>query len=160
MEALFQAQQRNLKQRRRATKPVPTSPVTLDPALEAAKAAFVDFADAMVTWEDACSSSGDHDDDAWWDRQRATCAEIFARHCTDKPRVYGRPNAIGFQSPSQYDPRHRKIDGVELDRPRRVHVNVIGQHDFRYRYVILKKGGRWLVDSVQMWDGRWTPFGL
>ena len=75
----------------------------------------------MAAWEGSWvpkgGTAGDIED-ARSAVQEASCRAIFARFCTDRPRVYGRPNSMHFSTPSDYD--GIKVDSLELDAPRQI----------------------------------------
>ena len=84
--------------------------------------------------------------------------EIFQFFCTQKERKYGRQGS--FQSPPEYDPEKEKIIAAkeegnlaEVESEREA---ILGGG--RYRYVLRKQNGRWLIDTLKFYDlDDWKP---
>lgn len=85
--------------------------------------------------------------------------KIFGKYCTPKDRAkQGRLNWIGVSNPPTYDAAAQKIVGVIYESPRRVSIDTVDElRRGKYRYVLLKKGGRWLVDHKKWFglDDKW-----
>jgi hypothetical protein len=66
--------------------------------------------------------------------------------------------------PPEYQPAHEEMLETTIESPRRAVVYTQQNTGFRHRrmYVLLLKGGRWLLDSVkwQRHDGTWSNGGL
>ncbi len=86
---------------------------------------------------------------------------IFARYCTPKKRPQGRQNSLGVASPPDYDPASQTITNVVHETSRRASVYTVDTYRFNRElcYVLIKRGGKWLLDSkkqkfVDGWE-RW-----
>ena len=77
---------------------------------------------------------------------------ILGEYCTPKRRVYAE--AVCYSSPPEYDPRTEPITRVVAESETRVVVYTQQQTGFEHerRFVLLRRGGRWLVDNKQ-WRG-------
>ncbi len=86
---------------------------------------------------------------------RPSCLSAGA---TPKERPYGRQGSFG--QPPSYQPEHERILETCLESPRRavVHTQEGTGIKRRLHYVLLKKAGRWLIDSKKVLysDGRWV----
>lgn len=83
-------------------------------------------------------------------------AAIVTKFCTPKRRAYSEGFSCG--DPTKYDPTTEDVLEVVAESPRRVVVHTqqrAGSED-RRRYVLLRRGDHWLLDSWQ-WecDGKW-----
>lgn len=96
--------------------------------------------------------------DAFTSATRKSLSKVFARWCTPKERSYGRCGS--FQDPPEYQPDYEKILEVVLESSRRCSVYTQQGTGFKnkQKYVLLKKGNRWQIDSVkwQLNDGKWA----
>lgn len=92
------------------------------------------------------------------------CQAIFSQYCTDKKRAYGKPNVISFGSPTEYDsePEKEPITFVAMPTKSRmiIETEYVWINEDRHQYVLLKKDGRWLIDSKKRWDDGWKPNSL
>jgi len=83
---------------------------------------------------------------------------IFEKYCTPKERKQGRQNCIAVGSPPDYDAETQMILETIYETPHRVIVETIDQKPFgkKFRYVLLKKGTRWLIDHKKWFtfDGK------
>ena len=76
---------------------------------------------------------------------------IFLEFCTPKERKLGRQGS--FQKPPEYDPEKEEVFETTLDEVRkRAYVTthreaVLGGG--RYRYALVRKHGRWLIDTLK-----------
>lgn len=72
---------------------------------------------------------------------------IFDQFCTPRERPYGSRGG-GYSERPEYDPRDTRGEGKTLG-PRRVEIETSrgGPVPERVKYVLLKVGGMWLVDS-------------
>ncbi|MDQ1835316.1 NTF2 fold immunity protein [Massilia scottii] len=111
------------------------------------------FWDAISAWETqlALDNKETPGVDDW--RQPA-CAAIFAQFCTPKDRKFGRPNALSFSTPPEYQ-RQTLLD-VEWLSARKACVYARDDWGGQSRFLLLKKGKAWLLDHKQhLFDG-WT----
>jgi hypothetical protein len=96
--------------------------------------------------------------EAFWDMGREALGKVFSRWCTPKERKYGRLGS--FSDPPEYQPEHEAILETILESSRRASVHTQRTTGFGHKrkYVLLKKGDRWLIDSVkwQTHDGKWS----
>lgn len=99
---------------------------------------------SMNRWEIESSKQGDAVD---WDKTRVEYAKAFSPYCTPKQRVYGRGGSFGF--PPNYEPEEW-LTSVTV-KGARAELTTVQRRDrpARYEnlYVLLKKDGKWLVDS-------------
>ena len=82
---------------------------------------------------------------------------VFGRYCT--PRTHSRTRGVSFAEPPEYQPEHEAVLGVEAGSLRRAVVETQQGTGFRQRrrYMLVRWGGQWLIDSVK-WkqhDGTW-----
>ncbi len=88
---------------------------------------------------------------------RAGQDAVFARFCTLKRRTCGRLGS--FCRPPEYQPTHEPVLEVTVESARRTVVQTQPETGFKDRrmYVLLRRGGRWLLDSVKSrrHDGTW-----
>ena len=114
---------------------------------------LVAFFTEMCEWERAVvqadkaarRSHQDIDCDLWRQRRKA----IVTRYCTARKRAYSEPLAYG--EPPQYDPATEDVTEVVQETPRRVvaYTQQRAGWKCKRRFVVVKKGDRWLVDSWQ-----------
>lgn len=87
---------------------------------------------------------------------------VYERFCTPKPRPYGRNGS--YQSPPEYHPSHEYLIDCTLPNPRRAEVFTRNDDNIptEYLYVLVKKGGRWLVDSkkYRFVGGEWSAWSI
>jgi hypothetical protein len=78
---------------------------------------------------------------------------ILAAHCTPRPRP--RSEALSWGTP-EYDPRTERLVKVVHESARRavVYTKQLTGFESERRFVLLRVGGRWLVDNVQLRVGR------
>ena len=85
---------------------------------------------------------------------RPALQRIFDEFCTPKERKYGRLGS--YSDPPEYDPADETILGVKPIGPRRAEVETerhTGLEKGRRDYVLLTKGGEWLIDSNKVRGG-------
>ena len=118
--------------------------------IEAAKKVLTEFFKAMNQWESEWHIQFSEDRDA-------AARKIFDDFCTNKKRAYGGPDNRPCGDPLAYDPDHEVIVNVELAARRRIVIETKRSKGFegRYQYVLLKKGGRWLLDSKKRFTAGW-----
>jgi uncharacterized protein len=76
----------------------------------------------------------------------ASMQAVFGSFCTPAKRPYGR--AGSYQIPPAYDPDDEVLIGSVLVKPGRAELTTrTSRVEAEHLYVLLKKGGRWLVDS-------------
>lgn len=88
--------------------------------------------------------------------------KIFAQYCTPKDRPLGRQGS--FSHPPEYDPETEQVLEIVEESKRRVVIFTQEGSGFQHknRYVLLRKGDKWLIDNKQ-WldlDGKWQKRGL
>ena len=107
-------------------------------------------------------TSPPEDHQAFRERLLATQAVVFARWCTPRERPYGRQGSFGLLP--EYQPEHEHLLETCLEGPRRalVYTQLDIRTKRRWRYVLFKKAGRWLIDNRKYLnvDGRWTSHSL
>ena len=84
-----------------------------------------------------------------WDEIRKNMDMVFASFCTEKQRPYGRQGS--YQRPPGYDPKNETIVESCINK-NRAHVitnrnAILGGG--KYKYVLHKKSGKWLIDNVK-----------
>ena len=116
------------------------------------------FCTAMCHWErEALRALPNPEDDAawrrYWEQINASWRPIFDKYCTPRKRVYGqRRYSVG--TPTQYQPRAERILEVSYKSPYRVVISTERTKGFEgiYQYVLVRRGGRWLVDNRKKID--------
>lgn len=87
---------------------------------------------------------------------------VYQRFCTAKDRPYGRNGS--YQSPPEYQPNNEYLIDCTYPNPRRAEVFTRNDKNIptEYLYVLLKKGGRWLVDSkkYRLVGGEWDAWSI
>lgn len=114
----------------------------------------------MHAWEaDAYRAMPGYPEGEAWERFQAEVwpawVPIFEKFCTPKKRAHA-PTGLhrGIGSPPQYDPQEELITEIAEESPTRVVIKTLrtlfpmGE----FFYVLLKRGGRWLIDSRQWYD--------
>ncbi|MBV9850147.1 MAG: hypothetical protein JO250_10780 [Armatimonadetes bacterium] len=89
------------------------------------------------------------------ERAGAEMAPIFEKYCTPKRRIYGQGIDRSIGSPPEYDPDATAIVDVTYESLVRVVVKTerrTGRHA-KHIFVLLKRGGRWLIDNRFFYDG-------
>ena len=120
------------------------------------------FIRTMNSWEKHADYLSRAGDPTYHAAVLETQGVVFSRFCTPRERKQGRIGS--YRRPPQYDPDKEQLLEVTPARGRRVHVetnrdSVLGGG--RYRYVLHKNGGRWLIDSVKLEDrGKWRSVVL
>jgi NTF2 fold immunity protein len=79
--------------------------------------------------------------------------KIVTEYCTAKRRVYSEP--LSYGDPPEYDPRTEDVIEVVEESPSRVVIFTKQREGFKNkrRFVLMRKSGRWLLDSWQWQDG-------
>jgi hypothetical protein len=81
---------------------------------------------------------------------------VLERYCTPKRRP--QSEVLDWGTP-EYDPKTERVLKVTSESPRRVVILTVksdGIMDWKRRYVLLKQGGEWLIDSKQaMYSRKW-----
>jgi hypothetical protein len=74
---------------------------------------------------------------------------ILSKYCTPKRRVYSE--AVSITRPSSYDHRTQPITRIEAESGSRVVIYTQQLTGFQneQRFVLLRRGGKWLMDSMQ-----------
>ena len=114
------------------------------------------FIAAMNRWENESARISD----AWEitpERFNLEAQElIFDEFCTPKERKRGRLGS--FRQPPEYDPELENVVKVRPISKSRVEVDT-ERHEFntkiKHTYVLLKKGGAWLIDSLKREGESW-----
>jgi NTF2 fold immunity protein len=120
---------------------------------------FAFFA-AMRKWERHAfrefEKSGEVADDALLEGRN----KIIAEYCTPKRRAYSE--SLSFGDPPEYDPKIEHVMKVVEESSSRVLIFTKRTDEFaeKRRYLLLRKGGRWLLDSWQWQDGKKWARGI
>ncbi|SRR5258706_5043401 len=74
---------------------------------------------------------------------------IFAKYCTPKKRAKNLVGAYSF--PAEYDPDNEVIIETVIESNRRAVIYTKQKLGFQLliRYVLLRRGGQWLIDNKQ-----------
>jgi hypothetical protein len=96
------------------------------------------------------------------DDLRARRAAIRNRFCTPRRRKTDGVVAYGPLEAQAYDPANLVVRGEDQQSATQaqitVHNRALGEH---WKYLLVLRGGRWLIDSLQFRDGRkWVPVPL
>ena len=165
--ALRKSAKPGAKEMSRATTPKPAKmPQLSEDEIAAAKQTLYAYFKAMNAWQakhakryEKAAKNESFDARPLFDACREDCRQIFAKYCTTKKRAYGRPENVGIGGPEDYpaDPTLEPVTHVEPATRSRlvVETKYRGMLEARHRYVLVKKDGRWLLDSKQRWDGGW-----
>lgn len=113
---------------------------------------------AMAAAQSAATEGRDVD----LDDLRARRAAIRARFCTQRPRKTDDVVAYGLLDQKAYDESNIKVEGQTQETKTRVRIDVynsaLREH---WRYALITRDGRWLIDSLKFRDGRkWTSVPL
>ncbi|OYT71429.1 MAG: hypothetical protein CFK52_08000 [Chloracidobacterium sp. CP2_5A] len=138
------------------------------PADDDPAAVVRDFIAAMHAWELSAAAAMDEakraGENGFLEKYGIQAGQdaVFAQFCTPKARPYGRRGS--FSRPPEYQPDQETILGVAIESSRRAVVETQRNTGFqsRRRYVLLRQGGRWRLDSVK-WrqvDGDWRNGAL
>jgi NTF2 fold immunity protein len=174
LDAFFRAQQAAIKATKALQKAAQKSTAIATPAeIDVAKDVLYSFFKAMNEWRTSCferweaakklSATAQVGDEVW-EECREKCREIFRRYCTPKTRVYGGPEnfSIGGSPDYSADPDQEPI--TNIDSPSRQRIVIETQQKFvvqyRCQYVLLKKHGKWLIDSKKIWRAGWEQTTL
>lgn len=110
----------------------------------------------MSEWESLCWKI-DKDTTLTFDekfqKQKSKVIKIFDVYCTDKERKYGRPTTISYGS--EYDPENEKVITIEEGASKSkaiVHTETTSELPTKYQYVVVKKKGKWLLDTKKRYS--------
>jgi len=149
--AEFEAAQRRLAKER--DKSVAVSPQDID----AAKAVLTGFFAAMLDWERKANAAGSGifspENKARKEELIAKCQEIFAKHCTAKPRAGGRPDNLICGSPPAYE--NVAIVDVEPVSKQKLFFHTREARDHRRRYLMIRAHGEWRLDHREWFADGW-----
>lgn len=150
--AAFEAAQRACGAKKSSRESVSLEEV--GPALEKLKAFFQD----MSAWEDEFNRREEEGPDLHKETKRK-CESIFAQHCTSKPRKFGRPNALSYSSPSEFE--RTEITGAEQAGAGKVFIYTKNTlPEVKRRYLMIHKKNEWRLDHREIFRGGWKPEGL
>lgn len=118
------------------------------------------FIHAMNRWE--IESSRKYNTtrtiDQTFDQILAALMPIMAVYCTERERKYGRTS---FGNLAEYDPAIETLLEIDLERPSRAVVITCHERLGRFRYLVIKKAGRWLIDNKKIDGGnKWNNWTL
>lgn len=167
LDALFNAQIENAK----------TTSFIDEKEYDAAKQILLSFQQAMSEWETTAYQQYQQIEQKYreqrpqfnvttpeeasesqqvWEEARQKLRAIFETYCTPKQRVYGGPEHFSLGQPPQYDWQEERILNREQPSPRKMIFYVSSPTWGKLKFVLHKKGGKWLIDSKQRWDGGWA----
>ena len=87
-----------------------------------------------------------------WNGTRRRAEELFDEYCTAKDRKYGRPNVLW--SDSEY--AKLRLLNTQWLTPRKVFFYAKGGDlDAQYRFLVVKRGARWLVNHKEVRGDGW-----
>jgi hypothetical protein len=140
-----------LAQRRHANRTAPSfQPVPAD--AEAAAAVLHTFFSAMLAWERELTASDASSAEAM-ERHKAACRKIFDQYCTPKERSYGRPNVLWANA------EYANLDLLDSEwlTPRKVFFYTKEREGFegQHRFLVVKRGDRWLIDHKEVRGEGW-----
>ena len=80
---------------------------------------------------------------------RQLLVSIFQKFCTPKKRTYGRVDNLSLAQPSDYCSQNLVLAARESSPRRAVFVATSARRGWasKWVFVLLKQGGRWLVDN-------------
>ncbi len=143
-----------LLQRTRASRTPPG--FTVIPAdAEAAQAALTGFMAAITRWEleMAAGEAARLPGEAW---DVTGCNAAFATFCTAKDRKYGQPGS-SYGKPPEYE--GVDIFATEWINPRKVFFYAMSTGSIQasqHRFLLVKKGQRWLIDHKEWLNNGWV----
>ena len=96
-------------------------------------------------------------------KQKSLVIEIFQEYCTDKDRKFGRPTTVSYgnEGSYEYDPETEKILKIEDNDSKNKTIIITesaGVLPSKYQYIVVKKKGKWLLDSKKRyssWKKQW-----
>jgi len=134
----------------RSDRSVQPNPADAEAAASVLQAFFV----AMNAWERELARSNLETVEGK-DRAQAQVQEIFAKHCTDKARKYGSPHVLSYSEPPAYE--ELELLDAEWLTPRKVYYYTKERSGFEshHRFLVIKRGDRWLVDHKQVRGDGW-----
>lgn len=96
------------------------------------------------------------------DDLRTRRAAIRQRYCTKRKRKTDNVVAYGALDTLAYSAAHLTVEKEDRESDTRyritIHNRALGE---RWRYLLVLREGRWLIDSLQMREGRkWSPVPL
>lgn len=135
---------------------------------EIAKNRLSDFIKEMNAWEIECGRIEDEniDEAEQFELQKNMLEDIFARYCTDKKRINGRPNTISYgeEGSFDYDPKEEKIIDTNEEKDK---ILITTQREVpmkeQFVYTLIRNGGVWLLDSKKRystWKKKWEVVSL
>ncbi len=96
---------------------------------------------------------------ALFEQCREAYQQIFEKHCTLKKRAMGKAANASIGWPPEYEADPQKEPVTSVETPSATRVVIETQQHFkvqdRCQYVLLKRDGRWLIDSKKLWRNGW-----
>ena len=125
------------------------------------------FIQRMNEWEKSCNLITQDKTltfEEQFQKQKSLLIEIFQEYCTDKDRKFGRPTTISYgnEGSYEYNPETEKILEIENNDFKNKMIVITeseGALPSKYQYIVVKKKGKWLVDSKKRysnWKKQWV----
>ena len=130
------------------------------------------FINEMNKWEIKCSIIANDKTltfEEQFNKQKKAVEEIFDAFCTKKERKQGRPSTISYGHDDSYiyDPEKEEIIEIYTDDKNsyKMFVETFREDplDEKFQYILIKKEGRWLIDSKKIFDedkNKWNNISL
>ena len=127
-------------------------PPACDEDVMAARAVLEQFFREISAWECAVAQAHrTNRDTADW--RVDELADVFARLCTKKERKFGRPNALSYAIPPEFE-GHTILE-AEAAGPNKLCFYTRDSSRSRHRFFLVKKKGAWLVDRRETLRDEW-----
>lgn len=172
IDALFAARKKVEVKKQAAKKPA-LSVAENSHDTSSARQVLTSFFRAMNQWEvesfrgwETHHSSDRTIDAPKWDsfcqKRLVALQKIFDKHCTAKPRKYGRTAGFSCGHPPDYDLQIEEIVSVEMPTKSRIIIETkkSGVLSRRSQYVLLKVKGNWLLDNRKTFYDGWQNHRL
>ena len=141
---------------RTAGKKKPTAPPTDD--LSIVKQLLLDFFAAMTEWEAFAAKNDDTEEGEFLVREK--CKVLFQKYCTDKRRAGYRPEGISYSLDKGGTYGAHQIIDSELVTKNKIYLYTQDDRNDQFRFLIIRKDGKWKIDDCQWHNGGWTKYGL
>ena len=141
---------------RTAGKKKPTAIPTDD--LPVVKQLLLDFFTAMTEWEALAAKSDDTEEGELLVREK--CKALFQKYCTNKRRTGYRPEGISYSLDKGGTYGEHQIIDSELVTKNKIYLYTQDDRNDQFRFLIIRKDGKWKIDDCQWHNGGWTKYGL
>ena len=141
---------------RTAGKKKPAATPTND--LPIVKQLLLDFFAAMTEWEAFAAKNDDTEEGEFLVREK--CKVLFQKYCTDKRRAGYRPEGISYSLDKGGTYGAHQIIDSELVTKNKIYLYTQDDRNDQFRFLIIRKDGKWKIDDCQWHNGGWTKYGL